>query len=81
MATRTLTLWWQVARLAFMSKKIRPEGIVPEPYVESNAEARTVKQVFAVAIDQENEIDLALKGFLLHKAVRVCAWISPQRNK
>ena len=42
---------------------------------ESQAEAKHVRKVLAVEIDEENEIDKLLRKFQLQKAVRVCAWI------
>ena len=67
-------LWWYGPDW-LPNQELWPEDIVPEASVESNAEAKAVKHVFAVAIDQENEIDEVLKKFPLEKAVRVCSWM------
>ncbi len=52
-----------------------PEDIVPQPSVESNAEAKLVKSIFAVAVNDGNEADQILKKFPMQKALRVCAWM------
>jgi hypothetical protein len=48
---------------------------VPQPTVESNAEAKLVKSVLAVAVNDGNEADEVLKKFPSQKALRVCAWM------
>ena len=52
-----------------------PEDIVPQRSVESNAEAKLVKSIFAVAVNDGNEADQILKKFPMQKALRVCAWM------
>lgn len=52
-----------------------PQDIVPESSAESAAEAETVREVFAVAVNEANEIDKVLEKFPLQKTLRVCAWM------
>ncbi len=42
---------------------------------ESNIKAKALKQIFAVAVDKESDIDKVLQKFPLQKAERVCDWI------
>lgn len=42
---------------------------------ESQAEAKLVRKVLAVAVDEEDEVEDVLRKFHLRKAVRVCAWM------
>lgn len=67
-------LWWHGPEW-LTNTELWPQDIVTEPSTESNVEAKAIKQVFAVAVDEESEIDKVLQKFPLQKAVRVCAWI------
>lgn len=42
---------------------------------ESQVEAKLVKKVLAVAVDDKNEIEGVLDKFQLRKAKRVCVWM------
>ena len=52
-----------------------PADILDKPTEQSQAEAKLVRQVLAVAVDKEDEIENVLRKFNLQKAVRVCAWM------
>jgi hypothetical protein len=54
---------------------------VPQPSVESNAEVKLVRTIFAVAVNDDNEADEVLKKFPMRKALRVFAWIRRVANK
>ena len=49
--------------------------ILYEPTEESQAEAKVVRKVLAVAVDEEDGVENVLPRFYLRKAVRVCAWM------
>ena len=67
-------LWWYGPEW-LSNTELWPKDIVTEPTPESNAEAKAVKQIFAVAVDEGSDIDKVLQKFPFQKAVRVCAWI------
>ena len=67
-------LWWNGPEW-LSNTELWPEDLVTGPTTESNAEAKVVKQVFAVAVNEQNEIDKVLHKFPLQKAIRVCSWI------
>ncbi|CAB3979151.1 Hypothetical predicted protein [Paramuricea clavata] len=69
-------LWWRGPNW-LKDPERWPDDIVPQPTVESNAEAKLVKSVLAVAVavNDGNEADEVLKKFPLQKALRVCAWM------
>lgn len=52
-----------------------PADIVTEPSLESKAEAKMVREVLSVAVDENNEISNMLQRYPLQKAVRVVAWM------
>jgi hypothetical protein len=62
-------LWWYGPEW-LSNTELWPKDIVTEPTPESNAEAKAVKQIFTVAVDEGSDIDKVLQ-----KAVRICAWI------
>ena len=67
-------LWWH--GLNWLKNPDQwPDKIEIQPTVESNAELKPKKSVFAVAVNDENEADEILRKFHLHKALRVCAWL------
>ena len=49
-------LWWYGPEW-LSNTELWPKDIVTEPTPESNAEAKAVKQIFAVAVDEESDID------------------------
>ncbi|CAB4002659.1 Hypothetical predicted protein [Paramuricea clavata] len=72
-----LELFERKAKFQEELEKTKQDDIVPQPTVESNAEAKLVKSVLAVAVavNDGNEADEVLKKFPLQKALRVCAWM------
>jgi len=58
-----------------VSQENWPANILDELTEESQAEAKLVRKVLAVAVDQEDEVEGVLRKFHLRKAVRVCAWM------
>ncbi|CAB3986224.1 Hypothetical predicted protein [Paramuricea clavata] len=67
-------LWWRGPNW-LKDPERWPDEIVPQPTVESNAEAKLVKSVLGVAVNDGNEADEVLKKFPVQKALRVCAWM------
>lgn len=65
--------WWHSLEW-LASPECWPPDIVTEPSSESKAKAKTVREVFAVAVKEMNEIDVWLQKFPLQKPVQVCAW-------
>ena len=58
--------------------KLTKRGIpakLDEPTEESQTEAKLVRKVLAVALDEEDEVEGVLRKFHLRKPVRVCAWM------
>ena len=66
--------WWNGPKWRATPEEWPPD-VVNEVTEESQAEAKLVRKVLAVAIDEENEIDNVLRKFQLQRAVRVCAWM------
>ena len=66
--------WWNGPK-CLASRENWPAGILDEPTKESQAEAKLVRKVLAVAVDEEDEMEGVLLKFQLRKAVRVCAWM------
>ena len=52
-----------------------PADILEKPTEQTQAEAKLVRKVLAVAVDEEDEIENVLRKFNLQKAVRVRAWM------
>ena len=53
-----------------------PADILTRATGDSNAEKRVLRELFALGVEANNDFDIVLKKFGLHKARRVCAWIS-----
>ena len=64
--------WWNGPKW-LASRENWPADILDEPTKESQAEAKLVRKVLAVAVDEEDEMEGVLLKFQLRKAVRVCA--------
>lgn len=67
-------LWWRGPKWLPYQERW-PLEIVTESSAESKADAKAVRKVFAIAMNEVNEIDNVLQKFPLQKAVRVCVWI------
>ena len=67
-------LWWHGPEWLATPERW-PAEILNEQSDTSQAEAKLVRDVLAVAVNEENEIKDVLQKFSLQKAVRVCAWI------
>ena len=66
--------WWNGPKW-LASGENWPADILDKPTEESQAEAKLVRKVLAVAVDEEDEVEGILRKFHLRKAVRVCAWM------
>ena len=66
--------WWNGPKW-LASGENWPADILDKPTEESQAEAKLVRKVMAVAVDEEDEVEGILRKFHLRKAVRVCAWM------
>ncbi|XP_068707690.1 uncharacterized protein [Montipora foliosa] len=53
-----------------------PSDIVTSPSKETQAEAKVIKEVLAVAIADDKELDQLLQKWDLWRAVRICSWIT-----
>ena len=53
----------------------RPENLVTAPSKESNQEVKTTKELFALAVNSDDELDELLARTSYWKTLRVCAWI------
>ena len=66
--------WWNGPNW-LANKENWPADVLDEPSEDSQVEAKLVRKVLAVAVDEENEVENVLRKFPLQKAVRVCAWM------
>ena len=73
-ANKLGALWWKGPKW-LPNYEHWPDDIKTAPSEESEAEARQVKEILAVAVTQSDEIDQILKKYSLWKALRVTAWI------
>ena len=68
-------LWWRGPEwLADLTS--RPEDIVTQASQQSDAERKVQREIFAAAIKISDGLDRVLEKSDLHKALRVCAWVS-----
>ena len=68
-------LWWRgPERLADLTSW--PEDIVTQASQQSDAERKVQREIFAAAMKISDVLDRVLEKFDLHKALRVCAWVS-----
>ena len=68
-------LWWKGPQWLSDPKKW-PSDIVRQPTQESQAERKIQRELFAGAVEVSDGLDHVLEKFGLHKAMRICAWIS-----
>lgn len=52
-----------------------PPDVLHKPSEESQSEAKLIRKVLTVAVDDENEVESALRKLQLQKAVRVCVCV------
>ena len=68
-------LWWKGPQ--WLQQRVRwPPDIVPSACQETLAEAKAIRDVFAVAIAETDELDTLLEKFSYWKVMRICAWIT-----
>ena len=68
-------LWWNGPQ--WLQHKARwPPDIVPNACQETLTEAKAIRDVFAVAIAETDELDTLLEKFSYWKVMRICAWIT-----
>ncbi|KAK3742809.1 hypothetical protein QZH41_002738 [Actinostola sp. cb2023] len=68
-------LWWKGP--SWLSKPEEwPANIVTSPTKESQTEAKAIKQVLAVAVKTEDELDQAMQKWDFWKAIRITAWVT-----
>ena len=68
-------LWWKGPQW-FSDPEKWPTDIVRQPTQESQAERKIQRELFAGAVEVSDDLDHILETFGLHKAMRICAWIS-----
>ena len=67
-------LWWKGPE--WLSDPAKwPADLVTAPTAESNAEMKTTKELFALAVNSDDELDELLARNSYWKTLRVCAWI------
>lgn len=67
-------MWWYGPKW-LSTPELWPADVLNESCKESQAEAKLVCKVLAVAVDEENKVEIVLHKLLLQKALRVCAWM------
>ncbi|XP_068674447.1 uncharacterized protein [Montipora foliosa] len=67
-------LWWSGPEWLSDPRKW-PENLVTAPSKESNQEVKTTKELFALAVNSDDELDELLAKSSYWKTLRVCAWI------
>ena len=74
MLTEGNQLWWKGP--TWLADPINwPPDIVTTPTTESNAEVKPTKELFALAVDVNDELDDLLSKTSYWRTLRVCAWI------
>ena len=68
-------LWWRGPQW-LSDPKNWPPDIVRQPTQESQAERRIQRELFAGAVEVNDGLNHVLEKFGLHKAMRICTWIS-----
>ena len=67
-------IWWKGP--AWLSDPgTWPPDLVTVPTVESNAEVKAIKELFALAVEKEDELDDLLSKLTYWRTLRVCAWM------
>ncbi|XP_068721567.1 uncharacterized protein, partial [Montipora capricornis] len=67
-------LWWSGPEWLSDPRKWR-ENLVTAPSKESNQEVKTTKELFALAVNSDDELDELLAKSSYWKTLRGCAWI------
>ena len=67
-------LWWSGPEWLSDPRKW-PENLVTAPSKESNQEVKTTKELFALAVNSDDELDELLAKSSYWKTLRVCSWI------
>ena len=74
LVTEENQLWWRGPE--WLSDPAKwPADLVTAPTAESNAEMKTTKELFALAVNSDHELDELLAKNSYWKTLRVCAWI------
>ena len=68
-------LWWRGPQW-LSDPKNWPPDIVRQPTQESQAERKIQRELFAGAVEVNDGLNHVLEKFGLHKAMRICTWIS-----
>ncbi|XP_068675546.1 uncharacterized protein [Montipora foliosa] len=74
MLTEGNQLWWK-GPTWLADPTNWPADIVTTPTTESNAEVKPTKELFALAVDANDELDDLLSKTSYWRTLRVCAWI------
>ena len=74
MVTKENQLWWRGPEWLSDPRKW-PENLVTAPSKESNQEVKATKELFALAVNSDDELDELLAKNSYWKTLRVCAWI------
>jgi len=61
-------------KVAEGSRKLAPD-IVTTANTESNAEVKATKELFPLAVEQEDELNNLLAKLTYWRTLRVCAWM------
>ena len=67
-------LWWEGPKW-LKDPESWPPDIVTTATTESNAEVKATKELFALAVEQEDELDNLLAKLTYWRTLRVCAWM------
>ena len=67
-------LWWEGPKW-LKDPESWPTDIVTTATTESNAEVKATKELFALAVEQEDELDNLLAKLTYWRTLRVCAWM------
>ena len=68
-------LWWNGPHW-LTDRESWPNDITIEATRESNAEAKIIRQVFAVAVEMADKVDELLQKFSMWKTLRICGWLN-----
>ena len=68
-------LWWNGP--SWLQKpKSWPQNIITSPTLESESEAKIVREVRATAVEEADELDEIMEKFSYWKAIRITAWVA-----
>ena len=74
LVTEENQLWWKGPKWLSDPEKW-PADLVTVPTAESNAEMKATKELFAMAVKTDDDLDHLLAKHTYWKTLRVCAWI------